>query len=200
MPSLTTTRASKARTPIPMCWVKSSAFVCRWVSRRSLRHRENMDRKISMKVSIICGSKKSGIVFTTPARRHSRRRATGSWPLTSNVAPPATISLRSAVGFQNDGGWICRSVPWARSFTCGGRMTRERSGCWVIVGWWTNSGSTGWCAPRWTWRPIKSAATGCAVARPRSSPWLKLSNMYFQKNIFIPPDPHQMAHRFSHFP
>ena len=39
-----------------------------------------------------------------------------------------------------------------------------------------------------------------AVACPRSNLWPKLSNMCFLKNIFIPPDQHQMTHRFSHFP
>ena len=83
-PSSTTTRVSKERTPIRTCWDKSSGCAFRWASRRCLLPRANTDRKTSTKVSIICGSKKSGSVSTMPTRRPSKPAATASWRLTSN--------------------------------------------------------------------------------------------------------------------
>jgi hypothetical protein len=55
----------------------------------------------------------------------------------------------------------------AQSFTCAGRITPEPSGCWAIAGKWIRFGSTGWREPRWIWRPIESAAIGCADMRRR---------------------------------
>ena len=60
-------------------------------------------------------------------------------------------------------------------------------------GGWTRCGFTAWCEPRWTWMKIKSAAAGCVVALRTTNPWSKPSDMYFPKNIFIPPDQHQMT-------
>ena len=60
--------------------------------------------------------------------------------------------------------------PAARSFICAGGILPGRSGCWASVGKGTNCGLTAWCAPRWIWRPIKAAATGCAGRRRRTAP------------------------------
>jgi hypothetical protein len=101
--------------------------------------------------------------------------------------------------FRSVGNWICNAVPTEPSFACAARTARVRSRCWDIVGGWTRCGFTAWCEPRWTWMKIKSAATGCVVALRTTNPWSKPSARYFQKNIFIPPDQHQMTPRFSHF-
>jgi hypothetical protein len=60
---------------------------------------------------------------------------------------------------------------------------------WAVDRFWV----PGWCAPKWIWRPIKSAATACAGTHRRISHWSKLSNMCFRTSPFIPPDQHQMA-------
>ena len=49
--------------------VRSSAFVCRWASPRSLPRRANTGLKISMRASTICGSKRSGTVSARQPRR-----------------------------------------------------------------------------------------------------------------------------------
>ena len=103
MPSSTMIRASKARTRIPMCWVRSSVSACRWTSPRSLRRPASTGRKISTRVSIICGRKKSGRVFTTPPPRRFRPRGIGSWRPTSNVAPAVTTRRRVEEGFPSAG-------------------------------------------------------------------------------------------------
>ena len=199
MHSSTTTRVSRERTPIRTCWGKSSGSACRWASPRCSPRRANMDRKTSTKVSIICGSKRSGSVSTTPTPWPSKPAVIASWRLISDGVRHGTTARPPGDPSPKHGRWTCTGDHAAWSSICGAQMNLGRSGCWAIVWKWTPSGCIGWCGPRWIWTRTKSAATGCADARRTNSRSFEPSNMCFPINSFIRPDLELLTPPFWHF-